>query len=225
MELATISLHRESVIGIRERQFFAPEAGQSHRADRWVSDYSNVRARSSDPTAAVRQSAGHLQPYEPRPYVNWLQLQTIDGSVDRAGTFRPRKGGTWLADRWVSDFFDYRPRRARPDGDRPPEATFTAMTLRAQTVEGVVDHAGVFRPQPKGSFLADRLTSDLLNLRDKPNYEDHSPGATHTRIRLETLEVRREDDTAQPEVGASSLADRWVTDFDNVRSKQATPGM
>ncbi len=45
-----------------------------------------------------------------------LRKETVEGFVDRGNNFRPGEHDTFVAERWVSDYFNVRPNPKREGG-------------------------------------------------------------------------------------------------------------
>jgi hypothetical protein len=106
-----------------------------------------------------------------------LSQETAKGFVDRANRFRVDAEGTFLADRWCSNFFNVR----SSDPENPPkmnegfksspgpgssrEADAGHFTMSTESFRGFVDRGGRFQGSGEGGDLGDRLVSDWFNFR------------------------------------------------------------
>jgi hypothetical protein len=100
-----------------------------------------------------------------------LTLETLEGSVDQDGWFRPKAtgsgGGTAVADRWVSDFQTTPDDRAGT-GLRPTtlQEQTGILWLWLETSSGTWGRGG-FRQDPQGPARGYRWVSDFFNLRQE----------------------------------------------------------
>jgi hypothetical protein len=105
-----------------------------------------------------------------------LSLLTDEGLVSRSGRFVPQEGGSFVADRWVSGFFNARKRHgeappAAAEGDSAQPADDT-IQLRLETVAGFYpNRANGFSPRPGGEWTANHWVSDHFNVRLKAEGE------------------------------------------------------
>lgn len=108
-----------------------------------------------------------------------LSKETAKGFFDRANRFQADSEGTFLADRWCSNFFNVR----SSDQENPPqvkedskisqspgssrEADEGHFTMSTESVRGFVDRGGRFKGSGEGGDLGDRLVSDWFHFRQR----------------------------------------------------------
>jgi hypothetical protein len=103
-----IQLKRETITGFVDRgDNFRIGEGNTYRAERWVSDYFDLREREASTEAGP---AVHSVPPGDDADTITLKKETSPGFVDRGNNFQVRTDGNapFTASRWVSGYFNVR---------------------------------------------------------------------------------------------------------------------
>jgi len=102
-----------------------------------------------------------------------LERITTEGFVNRGGDFQAGDKSTFLADRWVSEYFNVRT-SGEPEQNqekvRSAESSGLGeehITLSKEIVKGFVDRGNNFRTDGATTQMADRWVSEYFNIRLK----------------------------------------------------------
>jgi hypothetical protein len=105
----TIQLRKETVTGFIDRgSNFRPGEDETYLVDRWVSDYFNVRNEEPREPANEPMELDRVGALGADRLV--LGRETTRGFVDRGNNFRLDEKANSVADRWVSNYFNPRPK-------------------------------------------------------------------------------------------------------------------